>query len=72
MQSIIGAYMVRRMYLNADLNAICEYVLHFLWVLMTDQIYFDILAYSGTKIFSVLLIRLQKSGAKKGHFVSLP
>ena len=45
--------MVRRMYLNADLNAICEYVLHFLWVLMIEQTKFDILAYSGPKkIFS--------------------
>ena len=67
------------MYLNADLDAIYERVLHFLWVLMIEQIDFDILVYSGPKIFSVLLtqppknvIRLLKSGAKKGHFVSLP
>ena len=67
------------MYLNSDLDAIYESVLHFLWVLMIEQIDFDILVYSGPKIFSVLLtqllknvIILLKSGAKKGHFVSLP
>ena len=67
------------MYLNTDLDAFYERVLHFLWVLVIEQIDFDILAYPGPKIFSVLLtqppkniIPLPKSGAKKGHFVSLP
>ena len=67
------------MYLNADLDAIYEPVLHFLWVLMIGPINFDILAYSRPKKSSVLLtqppknvIWLPKSGAKKGHFVSLP
>ena len=67
------------MYLNADLDAIYERVLHFLWVLMIEKINFDILVYCWPKRFSVLhtepqknAIWLPKSGAKKGHFVSLP
>ena len=67
------------MYLNTDLDAFYERVLHFLWVLVIEQIDFDILAYPGPKIFSVLLtqppknvIWLPKSGARKGHFVLLP
>ena len=67
------------MYLSADSDAVYKHVLHFLRVLMIQQINFDILVYSGPKTDSVLLkqppknvLRLPKSGAEKGHFVSLP
>ena len=49
------------MYLNADLDAIYESVLHFLWVLMIKPINFDILAYSGPKNNSVLLTQPSKN-----------
>ena len=72
-------YRVQHIYLNTDLDAIYEPVLDFLWVFMIKPIDFDIFAYSGPKKISVLftqppknVIWLPKSGAKKGHFVSLP
>ena len=49
------------MYLNADLDAIYEPMLHFLWVLMIEQINFDILAHSGLQKFLVLLTQPPKN-----------
>ena len=79
MQSRAKVYRVRRMYLNADLDAIYEPVLHFLWVLMTKPINSYIKAYVlWAKKNSVLLTQPPKNiiwlpkSAKTGHFVSLP
>ena len=51
---------VRHMYLNANLDAIYEPVLYFLWVLMIKPINFDILMYSGPKQIQFCSQSLQK------------
>ena len=59
-------YRVRHMYLNADLDAIYEPVLHFLWVLMIGPINFDILAYSRPK----KKFSFAHTASKKYHLVT--